>query len=58
MVLNNNIINVFNNYIIAINAVIEFFIYLIGNKAILTIQYKNTRFKSICTKSQETSLPN
>jgi len=37
MVSNNNIVNIFNNHIIAINTIIKCLFYLISNKAILTI---------------------
>ena len=51
IVLKNNIINVFNNRIIAIYTIIKCSFYLLGSRATLTIQYKTTRFKSIYTKS-------
>jgi len=50
MVSNNNIITVINNYIVAVSAVIKKIYYLTSNKAIPTIWYKITRFKSIYTK--------
>ena len=58
MVLNNNIINVFNNYIIATDAIIKCLFYLISNKTLLIIQYKTIKFKSIYIKLWEISLPN
>jgi len=50
-VLKNNIIDILNNYIIAIGAIIKCLSYLLGSKAILIIWYRTTRFKSIYTKS-------
>ena len=37
MVLNNNIINIFNNYIIAVDTIIKYFSYLTNNKTMLII---------------------
>ena len=51
MVLDNNVVNIFNNYIIAVNIIAKYFSYLIGNKIMLTIWHRIIRFKSICIKS-------
>ena len=48
---NNNLIDVLNNRIIAINAIAKCPSYLLGSKAILIIRYRTTRFESIYTKS-------
>ena len=37
MVLKNNVIDVFNNYIIARDAIIKYFSYLLGSRATLNI---------------------
>jgi hypothetical protein len=50
-VLKNNAIDAPNNCILAIDAIIKYPSYLLGSKAILIIQYRTTRFKSIYTKS-------
>jgi hypothetical protein len=51
MVLKNNVIDVFNNCIIAADAIIKCPSYLLGSKATLIIRHRTTRFKSIYTKS-------
>ena len=51
MVLKNNVINIFNNCIRVIDAVIKCSSYLLNSKATLSILYRTTRFKSIYTKS-------
>ena len=58
MVLKNNIIDVFNNYMITLNAIVKYLSYLIGKKVMPMIWYRTTRFGSIYTKSHETSLLN
>jgi len=50
IVLKVNIIDVLNNYIIAIITIAKC-PYLLGNKTTLNIRHKTTRFKSIYTKS-------
>jgi len=51
IVLKNNIIDVLNNRIIAIDAVTKCPSYLISSKATLIIWHRTTRFKTIYTKS-------
>jgi hypothetical protein len=51
IVLKNNVIDVFNNRIIAIDAIIKYLSYLLSSKATPIIRYRTTRFKSIYTKS-------
>ena len=58
MVLKNNVIDVFNNCIRAIDAVIKCPSCLLSSKATLSIWHRTTRFKSICTKSWDISLLN
>jgi len=50
-VLKNNVIDVLNNYIIAVDAIIKYPFCLLGSKATLIIRHRTTRFESICTKS-------
>jgi len=50
-VLKNNVIDVFNNRIIAVDAIAKCPFYLLGSKATLIIRHRTTRFKSIYTKS-------
>ena len=56
--LKNNVIDVFNNCIRATDAIIKCPSYLLSSKAILSIQYRTTRFENICTKSWDISLFN
>ena len=51
IVLKNNIKDILNNYIIAIDAIIKYPSYLISSKATPIIWYRTTRFKTIYTKS-------
>jgi hypothetical protein len=51
IVLKNNVIDVLNNCIIAVDAITKCPSYLLGSKATLIIRYRTTRFKSIYTKS-------
>jgi hypothetical protein len=51
IVLKNNVIDVFDNRIIAADAIAKCPSYLLGSKATLIIWYRTTRFKSIYTKS-------
>ena len=51
MVLKNNVIDIFNSRIIAIGAIVKCPSYLLDSRAIPTIQYRTTKFKSIRTKS-------
>jgi hypothetical protein len=50
MILKNNIINIFNNRIRAVDTIVKYLFYLIGNKAMLNIWYKTTRFGRKYTK--------
>ncbi len=54
----NNIIDVFDNCIIALNAIAKNLSYLMGNKAILIIWYRTVGFGSTYTKFHKTSLFN
>jgi hypothetical protein len=51
IVLKNNIIDILNNYIIAIDAIVKCPPYLLISKVTLSIWYRTTRFRSIYTKS-------
>jgi len=51
MVLKNNVIDILNNRIRAIDTIIKCPSYLLSSKAILSIWHRTTRFKSIYTKS-------
>jgi hypothetical protein len=51
IVLKNNVIDVLNNYIIAVDAIAKCPSYLLGSKATPIIRHRTTRFKSIYTKS-------
>ena len=51
IVLKNNVIDVFNNRIIATGAIIKCPCYLLGSRATLNIRHRTIRFKSIYTKS-------
>src|SRR6266702_2490519 len=46
------------NRMIATNAIVKCLSCLMGNEATPMIQHRTTRFRSICTKSHETSLFN
>jgi hypothetical protein len=47
----NNIIDVLNNHIRAADTIIKYLSCLIGNKAILNIWYRTTRFRNKYTNS-------
>jgi hypothetical protein len=51
IVLKNNIIDILNNRIRAIDAITKCPSYLVSSKATLSIEYRIARFKSIYTKS-------
>ena len=50
MVLKNNVTNVFDNCIIAVDVIVKYLSCLMGNKAMLIIWYRIIRFRSTCTK--------
>ena len=58
MVSMNDIIDVFDNCMIALNVIAKCLSCLMGDEATPMIQYRTIRFGSICTKFHEISLFN
>jgi hypothetical protein len=58
IVLKNNITDVLNNRVIAVDAAMKYPSYLLGRETTLIIWYRTTRFGSVYTKSQEIGLLN
>ena len=58
MVSKNDVIDIFDNHMIVLNAIVKYLSCLMGNKAMPMIWYRTIRFRSTYTKSHETNLFN